>query len=299
MRGDPDPTPGKTLLEPEFLRRLERLELSARKVMSGERRGDVTTRRRGGGTQFREHRGYVPGDDPRFLDWNAFLRLGDLVVKEFDAEETPRLAIFLDRSGSMALGGGEKLWMAQRLAAALGYVGLCRHASVGCVPFPGDGHVPFFRGRAAVPRFLDGLASLEPGGETVLLRAFKGACPPGRPTGLAVVMSDFFETVEYRKALQFLNRRGFAVHALHLVSGTDQEPPASGWLEIKDTETGRVLRERITPRLADAYCEAVQQHFREVEQTCRELQVAYHRIPTSAQVEHTVLTLLRQGALVR
>ncbi len=221
------------------------------------------------------------------------------MVKEFEAEETPRLVLFLDRSGSMSLSDGQKLRMAQRLAAALGYIGLCRHATVGCVPFPGNGEHPLFRGRASVARFLGFLSGLVPAGETIFLRALKAACPPGRPTGLAVVLSDFFETVEYRTALQFLRRRGFMVHALHLVAPEDRDPVRGGYIEIRDVESGRTLLERITPRLADAYREAVDAHFRTVEQTCRELQVGYHRIPVSSRVEHTVLTLLRQGALVR
>ena len=299
MGGEPGRLKSKELLDAEFLGRLERLELNARKILAGERRGDASSTRRGTGTLFREHRSYVPGDDLRFLDWNAYLRLGDLVVKEFEAEQTPRLVLFVDRSGSMSLGDGQKLRMAQRLAAALGYIGLCRHATVGCVPFPGTGEHPLFRGRSSVARFLDCLSGLEPAGETLFLRALQAACPPGRPTGLAVVLSDFFETTEYRTALQFLGRRGFMVHALHLVAAEDREPASSGWLEIKDVENGRTLFERITPRLADAYREAVDAHFRTVEQTCRELQVGYHRISVAAQVEHTVLTLLRRGALVR
>ena len=289
----------RDLLDPRFLARLERLELNARRVLSGELRGDTPSARKGAGTVFRGHRAYVPGDDPRFLDWNAYLRLGDLVIKEFQAEETPRIVFFLDRSASMGLGGGERFRRALRLAAALGYVGLCRHATVGCVGFPGDGRLPLFQGRSALARFLEHLSRLEPQGETRMLRTLKEACPPGRPTGLAVVISDFFETRELGPAFRFLVRRGFVTHALHLVSPEDLEPVEGGLLELEDVESGRSLRQRITPGLARAYLEAVQRHFHSLEQTCRELRVSYHRLQTSITLEETVIELLRKGALLR
>ena len=84
--------------------RLEKLEVVARKVMAGEFRGDTRTRRRGAGSLFRGHKSYAQGDDLRFLDWNVYSRLGELLVKEFDAEENLDLVIVLDASGSMDFG---------------------------------------------------------------------------------------------------------------------------------------------------------------------------------------------------
>src|SRR5262249_6474782 len=154
-------------------------------------------------------RPYVAGDDPRAIDWNAYLRLGDLLVKEFDAEETPRLLLLVDRSASMGLGGGTKFLCALRLAAALGAIGLSRHTTVACAVFPGGGATPPSRGRSQLSAFLGSLVSAEPSGETRLLPAFQAACPPGRPAGVAAVISDFFETAEHGTALRFLRHRGF------------------------------------------------------------------------------------------
>lgn len=290
---------GRDLLDPAFLVRLDRLELSARKILSGERRGEQPGRRPGPGTLFRDHRSYVPGDDPRFLDWNAYMRLGDLVVKEFQAEESVRLVLFVDCSGSMGLDPRPKLDLAVRAAAALGYISLRRHASVVCAPLPGTAEPALFRGRASVHRFLDRLAGLRAGGPTEMLPAFQAACPPGRPAGLAVVISDFFETEEYPRALRFLRRRGFSVHVLHLVAREDRAPPDTGVVKLQDVETGRRIRQRLTPALARAYEEAVAHHFRQVAETCRGLQVVYHQAEVTGGLERTVLDLLRSGALVR
>lgn len=287
----------RDLLDADFLSRLERLELNVRKLTAGERRGEVATRRRGIGTLFRDHRAYVPGDDPRFLDWNAYLRLDDLLVKEFEAEETPRLLVLVDRSASMGLREEAKLDQALRLAAAIGAVGLIRHAAVTCTLFPGD-EGPTFRGRASILPLLEHIAATEARGEARFLPSFQAATPPGRGLGIAVVLSDFFDTGQHAAALRFLRHKGYVTHALHLVDPRDRHVRPGELLELVDVETGRTLRERVDRRLAAAYRDAVSEHFRTVERTCRSLQVFYARVDVDDPVERAVVDLLRRGAMV-
>ena len=61
--------------------------------------------RAGSSLEFREHREYEPGDDLRHIDWNAYARSDQLVVKLYHEEVTPHLDIVLDGSRSMALEG--------------------------------------------------------------------------------------------------------------------------------------------------------------------------------------------------
>ncbi|MAG55582.1 MAG: hypothetical protein CMJ83_04750 [Planctomycetes bacterium] len=285
------------LLDPAFLARLERLELNVRRIVAGERRGEVATRRRGPGTLFRDHRPYVAGDDPRFLDWNAYLRLDDLQVKEFEAEESPRLLLLVDRSASMGLRQEAKLGQALRLAAALGAVGLMRQVTTTCATFPGT-EPPTFRGRTALFRLLEHLASTTPAGEAQFLPAFQVAAPRDRPSGIAVVISDFFETEQHGAALRFLRHRGYRTHAVHVMDRRDRNVRAGDVAELVDVETGRKVRERLDRKLAAAYREALAAHFRQIEEVCRSLQVSYIGIDVEDPMERIVMDLLRRGALV-
>ena len=54
----------RDLLDPAFLVRLGKLELNVRRLLSGDRRGDLPMNRRGPGMHFRGHREYASGDDP-------------------------------------------------------------------------------------------------------------------------------------------------------------------------------------------------------------------------------------------
>ncbi len=93
------------LLDPAFVRELEalrrRLEIRARSGGGGEH----LARRKGSSAEFQEHRAYAPGDDMRRIDWAAYARTGEPVLKLFRAEEDVIARLVVD--GSASLGFGE------------------------------------------------------------------------------------------------------------------------------------------------------------------------------------------------
>jgi uncharacterized protein (DUF58 family) len=286
------------LLDPAFLVRLGRLELNVRRMLSGDRRGDLPMNRRGPGAHFRGHREYAIGDDTRFLDWNAFLRLDELVVKEFESEEAARLTILLDCSASMAALGREKFVQAVRLAAAIGYIALARHGSVRVVPVPGTREPSTFGGKNAMTGLLSELSRLQPAGAARLARSFQAAYPPGRRSGLVLLISDFLSEDDFRGALKFLRRRGNQVEALHVFSPAELDPAVAGLVELVDAETGKRLRERIRPDAVKRYRAIIDAHFKEVAAACRGLGCGYHRLDASHPMERLVLGFLEARALV-
>jgi len=83
--------------------------------------GMASLRRRGVGTEFLGLREYMPGDEPRYIDWKSTARTGKLMVKVFSRESVMRVAIVVDGLGSMYRGfvGETKIEYSVRLAAAL------------------------------------------------------------------------------------------------------------------------------------------------------------------------------------
>ncbi len=76
------------------------------------------------GGPFKEHRRYVPGDEPRRVDWHAYARTGELFVKVFEADRGKVLPLLVDLSSSMEFGSPPRWIQALRAAAALVYTGL-------------------------------------------------------------------------------------------------------------------------------------------------------------------------------
>jgi uncharacterized protein (DUF58 family) len=286
------------LLDPAFLVRLGKLELVVRRLLSADRRGDLPMNRRGPGAHFRGHREYASGDDPRFLDWNAFLRLDELVVKEFESEEAARLTVLLDCSASMAALGQDKFLQAVRLAAALGYIALARHGSVRVVPVPGNREPTTFGGKNAMTGLLSELSRLQAGGSAKLVRAFQAAYPPGKRSGLVLLISDFLSEEDFRGAIKFLRRRGNQVEVLHVTSPDGLDPKMDGMVELVDAETGKRLRERVRPDSIVRYRAILDAHEKDVATTCRALGCGYHRLDVSQPLERLVLEFLGSSALV-
>src|SRR5207302_1808698 len=96
--------PAQPLLDPEFLTRLEQLELVSRKIFLGVMKGERRSKRKGQSVEFADYRNYVKGDDLRFLDWNLFARLDKLFIRLFQEEEDLHLYILIDASQSMDFG---------------------------------------------------------------------------------------------------------------------------------------------------------------------------------------------------
>jgi uncharacterized protein (DUF58 family) len=81
--------------------------------------GRLRAARRGIGSSVAGTRPYRPGDDPSLIDWKLSARLSslrgeaDFVVRDYFADEAPRLVVLADRSPSMALYPGDLPWLSK------------------------------------------------------------------------------------------------------------------------------------------------------------------------------------------
>src|SRR5438093_9042898 len=92
-------------LEPGVVERLNYLQLSARCVVEGTTTGQHRSPVKGASIEFRQHRFYVPGDEPRRLDWRVLGRTDRPYVKEYEEETNLRAVVMLGGRGSMGYRG--------------------------------------------------------------------------------------------------------------------------------------------------------------------------------------------------
>ena len=109
---------GKRLLDPDFMSRLEQLEIVSRKIHASRQKGERKSRRKGESAEFADYRNYVVGDDLRHIDWNIYARLDRLFLKLFLEEEDLNVSVLLDVSLSMDTGDPSKALYTKRVAAA-------------------------------------------------------------------------------------------------------------------------------------------------------------------------------------
>src|SRR3954452_21851364 len=169
------PTSTQPLLEPDFLARLEKLELVTRKIFAGRMKGERRSKRKGQSVEFPANRNYVVGDDLRALDVNLYARLDPLFIRLFMEEEDLHFYVLIDNSLSMDFGTPSKLHYAKQIAAALGFIGLVNLDRVVVEAFNDrlTQTMPAVRGRRSLWRLLDFLGKIEAAGPSDLTQALR------------------------------------------------------------------------------------------------------------------------------
>ena len=228
------------LVDRELLEKLERLTLQWQKSFSGLVGGHNVSRYSGSGIEFHDHRHFHYGDDLRAVNWRAYLRLEKLFLKLFQTEPRVPVRLLLDHSASMAVGSGEKLLYAKKLAAALCYVGLVRLDAISIIPFAsrlGNRQVSS-GGRHRFSPVVGFLEGLEPGGATDFLHVSREFASSYLQRGLLIIISDDNDCI---RPLQYLADFGHELLLLQVYAPEDREPPYEGELDIEDAETGSAL----------------------------------------------------------
>ncbi|MCX7642924.1 MAG: DUF58 domain-containing protein, partial [Armatimonadetes bacterium] len=121
----------------EILRRVKRLEMKLRRLVSEMFLGAYESIFKGQGLEFEEVREYQPGDDVRMIDWNVTARMGKPYVKKFRHERELRVFVVVDISPSLQFGtqGKLKSELASEVAAALILAAIRSNDRVGLLLF--------------------------------------------------------------------------------------------------------------------------------------------------------------------
>lgn len=280
------------LFTPGELARLERLRIRRRHTVRGEGRGDWRSSHYGTSGLFADHRGYVVGDDLRYVDWNVYGRLGELFVKRFEAEENVNLLLCVDRSESME---GLKFRAARRLAGALGYLALAHHDDVRLAWLPSrlDRPLSAWRGRGRVHALLGELARARVEGATDHVRDLGRIVGAIKGRGLAVLLSDFFDPAGAIRGLALLRSVGLEVGALHVVDPADADLPMGTSVTAVDRETGEQLALDVTPALRERLHKAWRAHAVGLERWCLGREIRYLQVDARRSLWDVLRDLLR------
>lgn len=291
----------ESLFDDAFLRKLERLDLLARKIFRGQMRGEHTTPRRGHGIEFSDFRRYRPGDDIRHIDWNIYSRLDRLFLKLYATEEDISLHVLMDASGSMGIGTPSKFDHARRIGAALAYIGLNNLDRVSFTTFAetlGAG-VPSIQARHQMPPLLSLLDALPCAGISNFSRSLADFAQRTRAPGIVVLISDLLTEGDLQLGIERLRGRGHDVFILQLLAEDEIDPPIDGALHLIDAETGTTVNVTVDEQLRVLYKERLRIRLNEVEHYCLRRGVEYLRASTAIAFEDVVLRYLRRGALLK
>lgn len=280
------------LLDRAALRLLERLRLRVRPAATGGDHGGHRSAARAGGLQFAERREYVPGDDARTIDWNAFARDRTLSVRTFEEERDARVHVLIDVSASMTRGAPPKLDVARQIAAAFGFLGINQVDRVQVIPFADTLGRPTaaLRRKDQYPGLEDFLTNLRAEGATSFAATARSFMDRHPERGYVVVVSDLMEAADWGATVRALAQRGHQLCIVRVRCEEDHAPDLRGELELTDAETGEALRVTVTPALVEAYRAEVAAHVDRTRDACRRVGGAFVEAP----VEQPFDELLRR-----
>ncbi|MEN6449273.1 MAG: DUF58 domain-containing protein [Thermoguttaceae bacterium] len=296
-----DRTAQSTLLSPELLARLEKMELVSRKVFRGRMKGERRSPRKGQSVEFADFRNYVPGDDLRFVDWNTYARLERLYLKMFLEEEDLHFYALIDASPSMNFGEPTKLRFAVQLAASLGFVGLVRgdRVKIETIGQPARQVAPVFRGRKSLWRMLDHLEGIQPGPTVSLAEGIKNFCVRNSGKGIVVLLSDLMDKAGYESALRYLAARDMDVYVIHTLAPEEFEPDVQGDLRLVDCEDADVAEITVTGPLLKRYKETLAAFVASARDFCARRGMTYLLARSETPVEQLLTGYLATRGLVR
>lgn len=312
------------LLPPRLAAQLERVDILSRKILRGTLPGERRGKRRGRSVEFDDFREYVPGDDPRHVDWNALARLDRLIVKLFREEEDLSLHVVVDMSGSMATGKPSKLIFAARLAAALADVALANQNRVALTAFgaAGASTLAALRGRRSLSRvaeFLIAQAAVRSeeramgvvgaGFNAAIRAAVGGGSSGGKGRGVVFVISDFAES---RAAMgPALNMLGGATlggridaHAVRVVSPSEEDPRVdrgrglSDAVALTEIETGRMVETAVNDETLAVYRRSREAELKSWAAWCASAGVGGVVVRSDVDIADLVLSTLRRQRVV-
>lgn len=285
---------GVPLLDPDFLRRLDRLRVAAQRRFAGASSGMQRSHRRGASVEFKDHRAYCRGDDVRRIDWNAYARLEELVLRLYVAEEDLTIHLLIDRSRSLAFGDPPKLDVAKRAAAAIGYVGLRGSERVSVVPF-NDGVLPPLppsRGRRAVGPLLRFLEGLDADGQTDLERSVQQFLSRRPRPGLVALFSDLLDPGGFRHPIDRLLSERHEPVIFHILD--EEEPPVDlgADLVLVDAERGSSVEVTLDNAARKAYRARLAAFIEEVEAYAKKRGLVLVRLGRGVPFEDALLEYL-------
>ena len=289
------------LFDEEFLKKIEYLYVVSKKVFTGKLRAERKTRKVASGMEFADHRNYAPGDDFRSLDWRVYGRTEKLLIRLFEEKEDLSIYFLVDVSGSMKFRDEVKLNYARKMAAALGYIGLCNQDRVSFCAFNDKvvDRLPVMSGRGQIFKVFQFLEKLKSDGTTSFEDAFKGFAAQTKRRGVAVILSDFENPTGFEKALNFLHYQQFETYVVHIVDDEMMQTKVYGDVSIVDSETGESVDITLTPGLMAQYKKLHEALCLKMEAYCVTRHMLYFRTPVSEPFDEIVLKVFRAGGFLK
>jgi len=245
---------------------------------------------------FQDHRPYLPGDDPKHINWQAYARTGHYTMKLYREEVSPAIDLLVDPSASMFLHESK----ARRVVELLHFVvesALAAGAALRCFTLGTGGvktlPVEALRTDSWMPeRFPEERSSER------RLPAPDLSLVPWRSNAMRIILSDLLFPGAPGGFLAPIGQARSLVLVFCPWCAEEAEPDWLGNVDLRDCESSDRLKLRVTDREIERYRTRYRQHFAMWRESCLERGFVFGRVASEPALRNALLKEPLEAGLV-
>lgn len=240
----------------------------------------------GSSIDFQDHRPYLPGDDPRYMDWRAYARTGHYTMKLYREEASPLVDLVLDASASMFF-ENEKSRRALELFYFCAESALQSSASLRCFALAG---------REPAPLPIEHVLAHRNFPQTTKPNEPNEAAPPAvaripwRSGSLRIFISDLLYPGAPEPLLKPLSASKSRGLIFAPASAAESDPDWNGNVQFTDCETRRQRVQHVSEPLRERYAQAYARHFALWKEQSRKHDVILARVSGASDFQSALQT---------
>jgi uncharacterized protein (DUF58 family) len=233
------------MLPREIVHKIRRIQITTNRLVNESLAGEYHSVFKGRGMEFDEVREYQHGDDVRTIDWNVTSRAGRPFVRRYVEERELTVMLLIDMSASGSFGSADKTKseIAAEISALLAFSAIKNNDRVGAILFTDciEKFIPPRRGSTHVLRVIREVLFHQPEHSgTRIQKALELLNLVVHKRSVVFLISDLLDQ-GFEQSLKVANRRHDVV-IIQITDPREKELPDVGILEIRDAETGEIVR---------------------------------------------------------
>lgn len=272
------------IIDQKFMELLKTFTLRINLSLKGGNLGSKRSKATGSSVEFSDYREYMPGDDFRRIDWNAYARFEKVFIKLFMQEQESLVTVFMDTSQSMK--EYNKRETAIKVAGTFSYTALADYDTVSTVLFnQGVAHfLHNLRGTKSFNRVITELEGYEFQGESNLYNTVYSWQNKLRK-GITVIVSDLMFDHQIEKVIRLLSYKKQRVVLCHILSEEEMNPEFDENVALIDSESGEKMDIDTGYEAINLYKEKLHEYVNEIKSVCSKYKVDYMLINTKDPIE--------------
>ena len=290
-------------LDPDILTLVAGRNIEPQSLVEGNLAGAHKSPMHGFAVEFAGHREYVPGDDPKHIDWRVYFTRDKYFIKQYEMETNFVCHLVLDVSASMRFGEErqQKMQYAAQLASTLAYSIQRQSDKVSLTTFDEEiiGHVPPSNSVGQVIRMTHHLDEIDPLQKTDMAACLSELCGRMQRREIVMIFSDFFTDLDELEApLQQMRFDQHEVVLFQVLHHDELEFDMEGMIKFVGLESSEEILTQ-PDELRRTYLKALKEHHENLKDLCLRNRIEYVLCDTSHNMASALLDYLHQRGLSR